>query len=67
VAERVMEKADIIKSWEGEGGASDHLPILLHIMKDENKPLGPFKFKPKWMVNEDFKSLDSGQSILEKV
>jgi hypothetical protein len=29
VAERVMEDADQIKSWVGQGGSSNYLPMLL--------------------------------------
>lgn len=49
VTKRVTEEADRMKTWVGEGIASNDLPILLHIIKDENKPSRSFKFNPKWM------------------
>jgi hypothetical protein len=41
VAKEILEEVDRLKSWVGEGGASNHLPILLQMEKEEHKSLRP--------------------------
>jgi len=41
VSELVMAGSDRIRSLVGSGGASDHLPIILQIKRDDHKPVSP--------------------------
>ena len=47
----------ILKSEVETGGNSDHLPIVLTIKSPEVKPPSPFKFKPQWLEEEEFRNL----------
>jgi hypothetical protein len=42
--ENILEEAGRLKSWVGDGESLDHLPTSFQIKKEDNKPLGPFKF-----------------------
>lgn len=47
----------VFQHWVGEGGDSDHLPILLEL-KGPNKKLGsPFKCNPWWLKDESYNML----------
>jgi hypothetical protein len=52
-----MLDSNRVRSWVGQGGSSNHLPVLLQIESESKKPLAPFKFNHSWLDDEDFKAL----------
>jgi len=55
--EEAAAKIPTFCQWVGEGGISDHMPILLELAKPPKKPEAPFKFNPAWLQEESFNSL----------
>eukprot|EP00253_Pinus_taeda_P010711 PITA_10711 len=57
ISEDLMRGIPMIRQWVGEGGNSDHFPILLEIKKPPPKPASPFKFNAAWLQEESFNTL----------
>eukprot|EP00253_Pinus_taeda_P003725 PITA_03725 len=57
INEDLMRDIPMIRQWVGEGGNSDHFPILLEVGKPPLKPASPFKFNAAWLQEESFNSL----------
>eukprot|EP00253_Pinus_taeda_P030883 PITA_30883 len=47
----------MFRQWVGDGGNSDHFPILLEFNKPPSKPASPFKFNASWVQEESFNVL----------
>lgn len=47
----------VFRQWVGEGGNSDHFPILLELSKPPPKPAAPFKFNASWLQEESYNQL----------
>ena len=47
----------ILKATVETKGISDHFPIVLTIENPEFKPPVPFKFKPQWLEEEEYRNL----------
>eukprot|EP00253_Pinus_taeda_P033361 PITA_33361 len=57
ISEDLMSSIPMIRQWVGEGGNSDHFPILLEFKKPPPKPASPFKFNAAWLQEESFNTL----------
>eukprot|EP00253_Pinus_taeda_P015506 PITA_15506 len=57
INESLMRDIPMIRQWVGEGGNSDHFPILLEFEKPPPKPASPFKFNAAWLQEESFNKL----------
>jgi hypothetical protein len=53
----VLSDAERMRSWVEVGGDSDHLPIILQLKKENNKPPSSFKFNSKWIEDKGFINL----------
>ena len=47
----------IVETQVEVGGLFDHLPILLGLQEQEQKPASPFKFNPSWLQEEEYQKL----------
>lgn len=57
LCEDLVSRIPMFCQWIGEGGNSDHFPILLELSKPPFKPAAPFKFNAAWMQEESFRQL----------
>lgn len=57
LCEEVTSRIPAFHQWVGEGGNSDHLPILLEPSKPPEKLATPFKFKSSWLQEDSFNKL----------
>lgn len=54
ISERLASLVPLFRQWVGEGGNSDHFPILLEFSKPPHKPASPFKFNSLWLQEESY-------------
>ena len=57
IGEDLSEKLSIFRHWVGEGGLSDHFPILMEAKGTLKKPGSPFKFNASWLADDSFETL----------
>eukprot|EP00253_Pinus_taeda_P014847 PITA_14847 len=57
ISEDLISNIPMFRQWVGEGGNSDHFPILLEFQKPPPKPASPFKFNAAWLQEESFNIL----------
>ena len=57
LGEDLSKKLSIFRHWVGEGGLSDHFPILLETKGTQKKLGSPFKFNSSWLVDDSFVAL----------
>lgn len=57
LSEDLASRILVFRQWVGEGGNSDHFPVLLKLVKPPLKPTTPFKFNASCMQQESFKIL----------
>lgn len=55
--EDVATKIPVFRQWVGEGGNSDHLPVLLELKGPLRKPTSPFKFNPYLLMEDSYNTL----------
>jgi len=53
----MLMEAYKVTSWVGSGTCLGHFPIFLKLEKNDENPLGPFKFNPFWVQNEEFQKI----------
>eukprot|EP00253_Pinus_taeda_P019311 PITA_19311 len=72
ICEDLASRIPMFRQWVGEGGNSDHFPILMELSKPPIKPAAPFKFNASWLQEESFIKLfrdtwrHLGRSSMEK-
>eukprot|EP00253_Pinus_taeda_P019083 PITA_19083 len=57
ISEDLTNDIPLFRKWVGEGGNSDHFPILLEFNKPPSKPASPFKFNASWLQEESYNIL----------
>ena len=57
LCETLVDFLSVFRHWVGEGGHSDHFPVLLELKGDAKKPGTPFKFNSSWLKDESFEAL----------
>lgn len=57
LSEDLASRSLMFRQWIGEGGNSDHFPILFELATAPKKPATPFKFNATWMQEESFREL----------
>eukprot|EP00253_Pinus_taeda_P036400 PITA_36400 len=57
ISEDMIANIPMFRQWVGEGGNSDHFPILMELQKPPLKPAPPFKFNASWLQEESFNIL----------
>lgn len=60
IKEDPVDRIPMLRQWIGEGGDSDHHPILLELKGPYDKPGSPFKFNHRWLKEESYNSLFKG-------
>eukprot|EP00253_Pinus_taeda_P015079 PITA_15079 len=71
INDRMASIVPSFRQWVGEGGNSDHFPILLELTKISPKPVAPFKFNASWLKEESYNQLfrktwrHAGRDLLE--
>eukprot|EP00253_Pinus_taeda_P006660 PITA_06660 len=53
----LIQQLHFYKQWVGNGGISDHSPIILEILGNHQKPKAPFKFNHTWLQDQSFTKL----------
>lgn len=53
----LIQQLHFYKQWVGNGGISDHSPIILEILGNHQKPKAPFKFNHMWLQDQSFTKL----------
>eukprot|EP00253_Pinus_taeda_P027771 PITA_27771 len=57
ISEDLISGIPMFRQWVGEGGNSDHFPILLEFKNPPPKLASPFKFNAAWLQEESFNIL----------
>ena len=57
ILENLIRNYLILQATVEMGGNSDHPPIVLTIISSEEKPFTPFKLKPRWLVEKEYRNL----------
>lgn len=57
ICEDLTSRIPMFRQWVGEGGNSNHFPVLLEISKPPHKPAAPFKFNALWLKEESYNRL----------
>eukprot|EP00253_Pinus_taeda_P034819 PITA_34819 len=57
ISDQLAASIPVFRQWVGEGGNSDHFPILFELAKLPKKPAAPFKFNASWLKEESYNLL----------
>eukprot|EP00253_Pinus_taeda_P021308 PITA_21308 len=57
ISERLASNIPLFRQWVGEGGNSNHFPILLEFSRPPPKPAAPFKFNASWLQEDSYNKL----------
>jgi hypothetical protein len=57
VSNKIIEFPFQVRQWVGNGGESNHSPILLEAVGEKKKPGNPFKFNSSWLKEDSFMDL----------
>eukprot|EP00253_Pinus_taeda_P016222 PITA_16222 len=57
ISEDMTVSIPMFRQWVGEGGNSDHFPIIMEFQKPPLKPTAPFKFNASWLQEESYNIL----------
>eukprot|EP00253_Pinus_taeda_P007705 PITA_07705 len=57
ISERLASNIPLFRQWVGEGGNSNHFPILLEFSRPPPKPAAPFKFNASWLQEDSYNKI----------